>query len=102
MSLETAPTTATHINGTCPFNWVAWGSDCYAFPETRYDYVDFWNDAVDKCQQLGGGEFISKLASVHSEAENKFIYNTFAEKDLLTYTIDSAYIGFTQDYGKYQ
>ena len=57
---------------------------------------------MDKCQQLGGGEFISKLASIHSEAENTFIYNTFVERRLISDAYaTTAFIGFTQDYGKY-
>ena len=92
------PTTPTNTNGTCPPNWVAWGSACYAFSSSYTDTVGYWNDGMTKCQQLAGDEFIGTLASVHSEAENMFIYQTFVERGLETY-YQSAYIGFKQDLG---
>ena len=57
---------------------------------------------MDKCQQLAGEEFIGTLASIHSEAENKFIYDTFVEKGLISTYLQSAYIGFKQDIGIYR
>ena len=92
------PTTPTNTDGTCPPNWVAWGSDCYAFPSSDSDIVSYWNDGMTKCQQLAGDEFIGTLASVHSEAENNFIYQTFIERSLHSH-YGSAYIGFKQDLG---
>ena len=92
------PTTPTNVNGTCPPDWVAWGSDCYAFPSSSIDTVTYWSDGMTKCQQLAGDEFVGSLASIHSEAENKFIYQTFIEKGLEIY-YGNAYIGFKQDLG---
>ena len=100
MPTELLPTTPVYTDGTCPPNWVAWGSDCYAFPVSYSDTVVYWSSGMEKCQQLAGDEHKGTLASIHSMAENKFIYDTFVERQLISY-LKSTYIGFKQNLGKY-
>ena len=97
---EAVPTTPPNVDGTCPLNWVAWGSDCYTFSKTVIDTVLTWGDGMAKCQELAGDEYVATLASVHSYMENKFIYDTFVEIGLITDYVAAAYIGLTQDTGK--
>ena len=97
---ESVLTTPPNIGGTCPPNWVSWGSDCYTFSSSYSDTVSYWSNGMTKCQQLAGDEYSATLASIHSAAENMFIYDTFVERGLITDYTNAVYIGFTQNTGK--
>ena len=78
--------------------WVAWGSDCYVVPDGLALY---WRDAERYCEQLAGSKYRGSLASIHSYMENKLIYDLLIEQIYAPGYYRTAYIGFTQVYGKY-
>jgi hypothetical protein len=87
------PTTPTHVEGICPPGWTSWGSDCYAFSANNNDKVDTSDNAQLKCNQLGGN-----LASIHTMAENQFIYESLMARNLTDFNM-YAHIGLRQPAG---
>ena len=51
----------------CPGGWILWNGNCY---KQNQDPLN-WKDAEKKCTEIGG-----RLASVHSDEENNFIFQT--------------------------
>ena len=51
----------------CPDDWIHWSGNCY---KLNQDLLT-WEDAAKKCSEIGG-----HLASVHSDEENNFIFQT--------------------------
>lgn len=87
------PTSPPYVEGSCPTaNWVPWGSHCYYFTTYNED-VTTWNSAQAICTALAGRNFNGSVASITSEAENRFIYNSIVE---LGWTYSDAWIGLKQ------
>ena len=102
MCVDTQPTIPSNVEGQCPRNWISWGEDCYAFPSSLTDTVTSWDNGTARCIQLAGNDdFRVTLASVHSDVENKFIYDSFVSRGL-TYNQNtpSAVLGFYEATGK--
>lgn len=68
------PTTPQHIAGDCPTDWVPWGSHCYHFELSDMRLLT-WQDAEDTCNNESGAGYDGHLTSIHSQAENDFIYD---------------------------
>lgn len=91
---EDLPTTPPLTEGVCPKGWTAWGSDCYAFPANSTDHVTTWHSAQTRCTHRAA-EYSTTLASIHSLAENQFIYDSFVARGLTK----DVWIGLTQTNG---
>ena len=55
------------VSFECPSGWIYWSGNCY---KQNQDLLT-WGDAEKKCIEYGG-----HLASVHSDQENNFIFQT--------------------------
>src|SRR6218665_2375100 len=67
------PTTPAPVEGVCPSSeWVDFGSYCYYF-STMMDTLN-WQMAMASCHNKAGLFTTGNLVSIHSEAENQFVY----------------------------
>lgn len=90
--VRTAPASSL----TCPVGWVGWQEHCYYFSKGDYEDVRVWNEAQIRCERLArlaGSGFTGHLASIHSYAENQFIYDTFQSMPVYPVTV---FIGLRQ------
>lgn len=78
---------------TCPVGWIGWQEHCYYFSKGDFEDVRDWDEAQARCKELAGSGFTGHLASIHSYAENQFIYDTFQSMPVHPIT---AFIGLRQ------
>ena len=55
----------------CGLGWILWNTKCYHFGNETSSNILTWMDARAVCRQ-GGGD----LVSIHSQAEQDFVFNT--------------------------
>ena len=85
------PTIPPAVEGVCPSSdWVDFGSYCYYF-STMMDTQN-WQMAVASCASKAGYFTTGNLASIHSPAENQFIYDK-----LKPIGMSSAWIGLYKE-----
>lgn len=96
--LTVKATTPANIEGYCPTeDWVRWGSHCYSFVNRNED-IRSWASAQTWCSSLAGSRgFNGSVVSIHSEAENRFIYNWIIDSGR---TNNDVWIGIKQDTGE--
>ncbi|KAI0222168.1 C-type mannose receptor 2 [Lamellibrachia satsuma] len=75
------PTTPTIAPGVCPRTgrWAEFGGHCYYF-SSFYEVPVSWTSAKLTCRQLGAHLYKVSLTSIHSSAEQDFIYNTWKKQ----------------------
>jgi Lectin C-type domain len=81
---------------TCPNGWQEYNGQCY-YISTSSDVAGTWSVAAATCQTKAGFHHQATLASIHHEAENKYIYNRLKENGR-----QQAWIGLKKDaYGRF-
>src|SRR6218665_518390 len=87
----TVPTTPAPVEGVCPSSdWVDFGSYCYYF-SIMMDTLN-WQMAMASCQSRSGLFTTGNLVSIHSPAENQFVY-----EKLKSLGIGSVWIGLYKE-----
>ncbi|XP_044179085.1 uncharacterized protein LOC114946811 isoform X1 [Acropora millepora] len=80
-----SPTFTTSTQGpiTCPPGWILWNSMCYYFSNDSLSSKMSWQDAVQACRRIRGGD----LVSIHSASENTFIKSKISRRSSLNFWI---------------
>ncbi|KAK4312213.1 hypothetical protein Pmani_016336 [Petrolisthes manimaculis] len=77
----------THVTG-CEDGWTAFEDYCYLYSNADYNENTFtYTDAKTECQAMG-----AKLASIHTEEENDFVFSMLDE-----WSYTSTWIGMSDD-----
>jgi hypothetical protein len=80
--------------------WEGWGDSCYKFPSSPEDIAITWDAAGRKCAQQAGTDYTGYLASIHTAAENDYIYSRLADTNLATAANQIAFIGLKREVGR--